>query len=183
MHEVGDYWIVEDNNLLALNSFFSLGYSKLVHEAVVDSNGVVQRDSRGEPIFEIDFSHPAIHQETGYIVSFTDRFGFTRICKMILIPRGLTVIANGALIGDLFLEFDSDDDDTDFGIVDGPLQKAEASVRQRNFHQAFRLTPGFVNCGAGCTPLTMEYDEFFRMDVHEASGNRRNLFHREHAFF
>ena len=29
----------------------------------------------------------------------------------------------------------------------------------------------------------MEYDEFFRMDVLESSGVRRNLFHRERAWF
>ena len=107
----------------------TVGYSKLVHEAVVDGNGILPTNSNGDPIFTVDTSHPAIHQETGYIVSFTDRFGFTRVCKMILIPRGLTVLANGALIGDLFLEFDSDDNDADFGIIDHPLQQAEASVR------------------------------------------------------
>ena len=121
MHEEADYWFLEDNNLLALNAFMTVGYSKLVHEAIVDANGVLPRLPNGDPSFTVDSSHPAIHQETGYIVSFTDRFGFTRVCKMILIPRGLTVLANGALISDLFLEFDSDDNDSDFGIVDHPL--------------------------------------------------------------
>ena len=61
MHEIDDFWFIEENNLLALNAFIALGYSKLVHEAVVNGAGLLPRDSNGDPIFEIDFSHPAIH--------------------------------------------------------------------------------------------------------------------------
>ena len=51
MQEEDDYWFCEDNNLLARNSFMCLGYSKLVFEAVVTSDGLLPFDSNGDPIF------------------------------------------------------------------------------------------------------------------------------------
>ena len=48
---------------------------------------------------------------------------------MVLIPRGLTCLAPGTFIANTrVLEFDTADARSDFGIVDFPLQAAEARV-------------------------------------------------------
>lgn len=58
---------------------------------------------------------------------------------MVCIPRGSCCIADGTFISDVSkraLDFDTDDTTlSKFGITDHPLKNAEASVRQRNYHQ------------------------------------------------
>ena len=151
--ETNTYWEVEaENNLLSLNSFRGLGYAKLVLRNKNNPDGTMKRDQFGQPIADPDLSQHAVHQETGYIVAYTDQFGATRLVKMILIPRGLTTLAHGTFSSGTF-EFDTDDRFSDFGLIFTPHGTA-ATVSQRNYHQRIEAS----------TPDFMEYDEFFRMD-------------------
>ena len=72
MHEINDYWLIEDNNLLAVNSFVGVGYSKLVSTAATNSNDLLPAGDLGG--FSFTLANPVvhIHQETGYIIAYTD---------------------------------------------------------------------------------------------------------------
>ena len=71
MHEINDYWLIEDNNLLALNSFLGVGYSKLVSVATT-VNGFLPAGDLGGFSFTVAQPVVHVHQETGYIVAYTD---------------------------------------------------------------------------------------------------------------
>ena len=67
------YWeIVAENNLLALNSFRGLGYAKLVLHNKNNPDGTLKRDLFGTPIADPDLEEAPVHQETGYLLAFTD---------------------------------------------------------------------------------------------------------------
>ena len=96
MFETNTYWEIEnESNLLSLNGFRGIGYGKLVQTNVITSTGTLPMGSDGFPVCQHDPSKPTVHQETGYIIAYTDQFGATRMVKMINIPRGLTTLAHG----------------------------------------------------------------------------------------
>ena len=55
MHEVNEYWVIGDNNLLARNSFQGVGYTKLVLHAIVN-NGFLPSGDLGGFSFTPDFN-------------------------------------------------------------------------------------------------------------------------------
>ena len=63
--------------------------------AITNADGTAPRDGEGNVIFRPDNSRPQLHYEVGYIIAFTDRRGRTRLCKMINLARGLTVLTHG----------------------------------------------------------------------------------------
>ena len=100
---------------------------------------------------------------------------------MINIPRGLTVLVNGEFIpSEGKLEFDGIETEVDFGLSESK-SAAYKGFNVRNYEQHFQVSD--TSCGRDCTPLKLEYEEYFRMDVADpTTGSKRRFFHRGKSY-
>ena len=94
----------------------------------------------------------------------------------------MTVLAHGSFSESTgtFI-FDTDvNDGSDFGIFDTPFGTANR-VDQVNYHITHKTAPGLHDCGVGCDPIRLDYDEFFRLNARRSDGSFAMLFHRNRA--
>ena len=95
LHEEIDFWLIHEGiNIVPRNTFMGVGYNRRVRQAITKADHTLAEPNPPNQV-KFDATVNDLHEETGYIIAFTNTQGEVNLQKFLTFPRGQTVRVDG----------------------------------------------------------------------------------------